>query len=82
MFPNVGIGFPTIEEVSMPEVWGDASYGGSIVTPYGGGFIRWRNAAVAWIPRKLKFIPLSTCEAEVAAMVNPQGGYVCCTGFA
>ena len=59
-----------IEEVSMPEVWGDASYGGSIVTPYGGGFIRWRNAAVAWISRKLKFIPLSTCEAEVAAMVN------------
>ena len=54
----------------MPEVWGDASYGGSIVTPYGGGFIRWRNAAVAWISRKLKFIPLSTCEAEVAAMVN------------
>jgi hypothetical protein len=57
-------------QVGMPEVWGDASYGGSTVMPYGGGFIRWRNAAVAWISRKLKFVPLSTCEAEVAALVN------------
>jgi hypothetical protein len=59
-----------ITQSGMPEVWGDASFGGSAVTPYGGGFIRWRNAAVAWLARKFKFIPLSTCEAEVAAMVN------------
>ena len=52
----------------MPEIWCDASWGGKEVDPFGGGFIRWRGAAVAWISRKLKFIPLSTCEAEVAAM--------------
>ena len=28
------------------------------------------GAAVVWFARKLKFIPLSTCEAEVAALVN------------
>ena len=54
----------------MPEIWGDASFGGSEVTPYGGGFVRWRNGSVAWMARKLKFVPLSTCEAEVAAMVG------------
>ena len=52
----------------MPEVWADASFGTS-PTPYGGGFIRWRNASVLWIARKLKFVPQSTCEAETAALV-------------
>ena len=58
-----------INESDMPEVWADASFGGTVM-PFGGGFIRWRNAAVCWISRKLKFVPLSTCEAEVAALVN------------
>ena len=59
-----------LKEQNMPEVWSDASFGGSQVAPYGGGFIRWNNAAVVWLARKLKFIPLSTCEAEVAAIVS------------
>ena len=36
----------------------------------GHGFVRWRNGSVAWMARKLKFVPLSTCEAEVASMVG------------
>jgi hypothetical protein len=52
-----------------PEIIGDASFGGQFVHPFAGGFIRWRNAAVVWIARKLKFVPQSSCEAEVAASV-------------
>ena len=58
-----------LTQTGVPEVWSDASFGGSLVIPYGGGFIRWRNAAVVWIARKFKFVPLSTCEAEVAALI-------------
>ena len=54
---------------AAPEIHADASFGGREVSPFAGGFIRWRNAAVAWLSRKLKFIPQSSCEAEVAAMV-------------
>ena len=58
-----------VEQAGIPEVWGDASFGGKAVHPYAGGFIRWKGAAILWIARKLKFVPLSTCEAEVAATV-------------
>ena len=54
----------------IPEVWADSSFGGATIDPYGGGFIKWQGAAIAWFSRKLKFIPLSTCEAEVAALVG------------
>ena len=54
----------------IPQVWSDSSFGGATVDPYGGGFIQWQNGAIAWFSRKLKFIPLSTCEAEIAALVS------------
>ena len=54
----------------IPEVWSDSSFGGATVDPYGGAFIKWQGGAVAWFARKLKFIPLSTCEAEIAALVS------------
>jgi hypothetical protein len=46
----------------------DASFGVG-PNPFGGGLIDWRNAALVWISRKLKFVPLSSCEAEVGALV-------------
>ena len=52
-----------------PEIVGDASFGGAFTHPFAGGFIRWRNAAVVWLARKLKFVPQSSCEAETAAAV-------------
>ena len=52
-----------------PEIWSDASFGGKQTNPYGGGFIMWHGACVSWIARRLRFIPLSSCEAEVAALV-------------
>ena len=54
----------------IPEVWADSSFGGATIDPYGGGFIKWQNGAIVWFSRKLKFIPLSTCEAEIAALVG------------
>ena len=53
----------------MPEIWSDASFGGKQHHPYGGGFVRWQNACVCWISRRLRFIPLSSCEAEVASLM-------------
>ena len=46
----------------------DSSFGRS-VNPFGGGFVEWRNGAIAWASRKMKFVPLSTCQAELA-MIN------------
>lgn len=57
-------------EHSEPRVWHDASFGGRDFDPYGGGYVEYYYGPVVWVARKLKFIPLSTCEAEVAAMVG------------
>ena len=44
------------------------SFGGKQYRPYGGGFIMWQGACVSWIARRLRFIPLSSCEAEIGAL--------------
>ena len=51
------------------EMFSDASFGGTKVKPMGGGFIRWRGSTTAWRACLLKFVPLSSAEAEVAAVV-------------
>ena len=56
-------------ERSEPRVWSDASWGGREFQPYGGGYIEFYFGPIIWVSRKMKFVPLSTCEAEVAAMV-------------
>ena len=55
---------------SQPRGWSDASFGGREFCPFGGGYIEFYHGPVTWVARKLKFVPLSTCEAEVAAMVG------------
>ena len=57
-------------EFSEPRVWHDASFGGRDFSPYGGGYVEFYYGPVTWVSRKLKFVPLSTCEAEVGAMVG------------
>ena len=49
-------------------VFADASFGRD-VNPFAGGFVQWRNGPVSWVARKAKFIPQSSCEAEVFASV-------------
>jgi hypothetical protein len=49
--------------------WADASFGGGMQYPYGGGYIELNNGAVIWLARKLKFVPLSSCDAEKGAIV-------------
>ena len=51
------------------EMFSDASFGGTKVKPMGGGFVRWRGSTVAWRACLMKFVPLSSAEAEVAAIV-------------
>ena len=54
---------------SEPFVWADASFGGREFSPYGGGYVECHYGPLGWIARRLKFKPLSTFEAEVAALV-------------
>ena len=56
-------------EVVFRSIRSRAPFGGAKVKPMGGGFIRWRSSTISWIARQLKFIPLSSAEAEVAAIV-------------
>ena len=49
-------------------VFSDASFGRDI-HPFAGGFVQYRNGPLAWIARKAKFVPLSSCEIEVFAVV-------------
>ena len=78
---DLGISFGPIDmnrvnqdtvEYSDPRAWHDASFGTREdgFDPYGGGYIEFYYGPITWQARKLKFIPLSTCEAEVGAMVN------------
>ena len=59
----------TVPSHSQLEMFSDSSFGGTKVKPMGGGFVRWRGSTTAWCARLLKFVPLSSAEAEVAAIV-------------
>jgi hypothetical protein len=45
----------------------DSSFGTS-PSPFGGGFIEWNNGAIAWVARKAKMVPDSTCKGELSAI--------------
>lgn len=49
-------------------VFSDASFGRDI-HPFAGGFVQYRNGPLVWTSRKAKFVPLSSCEIEVFAVV-------------
>ena len=49
-------------------VFSDASFGRDI-HPFAGGFVQWRNGPISWLSRKAKFVPQSSCEVEVFAVV-------------
>jgi hypothetical protein len=49
-------------------VFSDASFGRDI-HPFAGGFVQWRNGPICWLSRKAKFVPQSSCEIEVFAVV-------------
>ena len=49
-------------------VFSDASFGRDI-HPFAGGFVQWRNGPISWLSRKAKFVPQSSCEIEVFAVV-------------
>ena len=63
------IGPPEINSSDGVVAFADSSFGQSPF-PYGGGFVWYANAAVSWLSRKVRFVPLSTCEAETAAMTD------------
>ena len=46
----------------------DASFGRD-VHPFAGGFVQYRNGPLMWTSRKVKFVPLSSCEVEVYGVV-------------
>ena len=49
-------------------VFSDASFGRDI-HPFAGGVVQWRNGPISWLSRKAKFVPQSSCEIEVFAVV-------------
>ena len=53
-------------------VFSDASFGRDI-HPFAGGFVQWRNGPISWLSRKAKFVPQSSCEIEVFAVVLARG---------
>ena len=75
---NLGIGFKgdhqtcCVSEVEMDQprlvIFSDASFGRD-VHPFAGGFVQWRGGPISWLARKAKFVPQSSCEAEVFGIV-------------
>ena len=61
-----------LESVDMSKdrlvVFSDASFGRDSM-PFAGGFVQWRGGPVSWLARKAKFVPQSSCEAEVCGAV-------------
>ena len=52
-----------------PIIISDASFG-TTIHPFSGGLVQWRNGPLAWVSRKAKFVPQSSCEIEVNAVVT------------